>query len=73
MSKFETTIADSAGCNITLYHDPDDPSTWIVRKYTRQLFWKRCELSRWFNTREQAQAYAVSLQEQCRKKERLAS
>lgn len=73
MSKFETVLTDSSGCNITLSHDPDDPLSWIVRKYRKQLFWRRCELSRWFNTRAQAEDYAASLEEQCRRKERLAS
>ena len=73
MSTFETRISDSDGCDITLFHDPDDPSSWIIRKWKRQLFWKRCELSRWFATREQAEAYARSLIEDCRSKKRVSS
>lgn len=65
MSKFETTLSDQSGCHITLFHDPDDPSTWIVRKWKRGLFRRRMDLSRWFVTREQAESYARALIREC--------
>jgi len=73
MSTFETRIPDSGGCDITMFHDPEDPSSWIVRKWKKQLFWKRCELSRWFCTKEQAEEFARSLIEDCRVKRRKAA
>ncbi|MDT8323178.1 MAG: hypothetical protein RRA94_03620 [Bacteroidota bacterium] len=73
MSKFETSFSDSTDCDITLFHDPDDPLSWVVRKWKKQLFWKRCESSRWFNTRAQAEEYAAGLLEQCRRQERLSA
>ena len=65
MSKFETAISSSADCNVTLFHDPDDPSTWIIRRWKRGLLGRRCVLSRWFTTRGQAEAYAEALLEEC--------
>ena len=65
MSKFETTLSDQSGCHVTLFHDPEDPSTWIVRKWKRGLFGRRLALSRWFVTREQAERYAKALIRDC--------
>lgn len=65
MSKFETSLSDTSGCWITLFHDPDDPMTWIIRKWKRGLFGKRVESSRWFLTREQAESYARKLIRNC--------
>lgn len=73
MSKFETRLSDMDDCNITLFHDPDDPSSWVIRKWKRLLFWKRVELSRWFATREQAEEYARDLIEDCERRRRKAS
>lgn len=73
MSKFESRLSDTEDCHITLFHDPDDPSSWIIRKWKKQLFWKRMELSRWFLTRDQAEEYARGLIEDCNLRRRKAS
>jgi hypothetical protein len=65
MSKFETYLSDRSGCWITLFHDPDDPMTWIIRKWKRGFLGKRIELSRWFLTRGQAETYARKLIREC--------
>lgn len=73
MGTFETRLSAPASCNITLYHDPDDPCSWVVRKWKKGLFGKRLELSKWFNTKEQAERYARLLIEQCDAKTRVQS
>ncbi len=73
MSKFETSLSESADCNLTLYHDPEDPLSWVLKKWKKQLFWKRCELSRWFATREQAEAYAEKLIRASQRAQRLGN
>ncbi|MDX9759145.1 MAG: hypothetical protein RBU27_08300 [Bacteroidota bacterium] len=65
MSTFETSLSDGNGCHVTLFHDPDDPLSWIIRKWKRGLFGRRCELSRWFATREQAEQFAGALIREC--------
>ncbi|MBN1448406.1 MAG: hypothetical protein JXA28_10790 [Bacteroidetes bacterium] len=73
MRFFETRLSDSTDCDITLSHDPEDPSSWIVRKWKKRLFGKRCELSLWFATKEQAETYARTLIEDARKQRRKAA
>ncbi len=65
MSKFETTLSDRSNCHITLFHDPEDPMTFIVRKWKRGIFGRRIALSRWFLTRAQAERYVGVLIKEC--------
>jgi hypothetical protein len=65
MSKFETVLHSKSDCLITLFHDPDDFMSWIVRKWKRRWIGKKCLVSRWFNTREQAEHYAQQLVREC--------
>ncbi len=67
MSKFETVVHTQPACLITLFHDPDDHMSWIVRKWKKQLFWKKCLISRWFSTRGQAEEYIARLVRDCDK------
>jgi hypothetical protein len=65
MSNTETTLSDHKDCHLTLSHDTEDPSTWILRKWKRRFIGKRMTLSRWFLTKEQAEAYARMLIKEC--------
>lgn len=65
MSKFETPLSTGNGCHVTLFHDPEDPLSWIIRKWRSGLFGRRLELSRWFATREQAEGFARALIREC--------
>ncbi len=65
MNKFETTLSDRSDCHITLFHDPEDPLTYIVRKWKRGLFGRRIALSRWFLTRAQAEHFVGALIRDC--------
>ncbi|PLX32788.1 MAG: hypothetical protein C0600_01635 [Ignavibacteria bacterium] len=71
MSTFETRLSTPASCHITLFHDPTDPCTWVIRKWKKGLFGRRLELSQWFNTKEQAERFANGLIEECEKKLRV--
>lgn len=73
MSKFEQTLSDRSGCHVTLFHDPEDPSTFIVRKWKRRLFGRRMASSRWFLTRDQAEQYARKLIRECDRTGRVLS
>lgn len=61
MKKFETTLQAWSNCTITLFHDPEDPLSWVVRKWKKKLFWRKCMLNRWFNSRGQAEQFAAQL------------
>ncbi len=65
MKKFEHTLSDRSDCRITLIHDPDDPLSWIIRKWERGLLGRRVTLSRWFTTRGQAERFAQTLVKEC--------
>ena len=71
MKKFETVLSDSADCHLTLFYDPEDPLTWIVKKWRKQLLWRRCEQSLWFTTRADAERYAKKMIEECGRQQRL--
>ena len=73
MSKFEQTLSDLSGCHVTLYHDPEDPSTFIVRQWKRGLFGRRMASSHWFLTRGQAEQYAQKLLRECNRDGRVLS
>ncbi|MFZ1730921.1 MAG: hypothetical protein WBQ23_11515 [Bacteroidota bacterium] len=61
MSKLELTLSDHKDCYLTLSHNTEDPSTWIIRRWKSGLFGKRMTLARWFLTQGQAEAYAAKL------------
>ena len=61
MNKLETILHTHDDYQITLYHDPEDPLSWVLRKWKKQLFWRKCTLNRWFITRDQAERYAAQL------------
>lgn len=65
MKKFERILSDRGDCRITLIHDPDDPSTWIIRQWKSAMIGRRRILSRWFTTREQAERFAQALDKEC--------
>jgi hypothetical protein len=72
MKKFETVLSDSADCNLTLYYDPEDPLSWIVKKWKKQLFWRRCEQALWFTTRADAERHAAKMIKECGRQSRLS-
>jgi hypothetical protein len=65
MSKFETVLRSHDNCTIILFHDPEDPLSWIIRKRKKWLFWNTCLISRWFLTRGEAERFAAQLAKEC--------
>ena len=61
MKKITVLISNQPGNRVALIHYPDDPSSWIVRKWVRKgLCLKRTE-SKWFNRKDLAERYAKSI------------
>jgi len=56
--KSVNVISDSRNCLIELTHRTSDPGSWIVRRWTRFLWFKRRLSSDWFNDEEQAIQFA---------------
>lgn len=52
---------------VRILHYDDDPTSWIVRKYKKQLWWKKRTCSVWFNDENQALKYVKKLKEKCEK------
>ena len=53
-----TIISNIRNCFIEVLHHNADPSTWIVRRWKKFLWFKKRISSDWFINRQQAFAYA---------------
>jgi hypothetical protein len=53
-----TVISNIRDCFIEILHHDADPSTWIVRRWKKILWFKKRISSDWFINRHQAFAYA---------------
>jgi|GEM_PF-1450538 len=71
MKASESVLHQHGSCSITLFHDPLDPSTWIVRQWRKRLFGRKCLQSKWFVTRAQAEQYAKRLGQECERARRM--
>lgn len=47
---------------IEITHSKSDPGTWIVRQYAKRLWFRKRISSTWFNSEQQAIAFAQTLQ-----------
>ena len=56
--KCRTIISNSGNSQIEVLHRDSDPSTWIVRRWKKFLWFKKRISSDWFSNREHAFAYA---------------
>jgi hypothetical protein len=56
-----TVISKSWDCFIEVLHRDSDPSTWIVRRWKKILWFKKRISSDWFINRQQAYAYAEEM------------
>jgi hypothetical protein len=59
--KNATVISNARDCFIELLHRDSDPLTWIVRRWTKVLWFKKRVSSDWFNDERQALAFAHEL------------
>jgi hypothetical protein len=71
MKASETVLHQHGSCSITLFHDPLDPSTWIVRQWRKGLLGRKCVQSKWFVTRGQAEQFAKRLGQECERARRM--
>ena len=54
-----TTILSSVKeCFITLTYSHSDPSSWIVKRWTKLMWFKKLISADWFNDEQQALAFA---------------
>ncbi len=53
-----TVVSNIRDCFIEVLHRDADPSTWIVRRWKKILWFKKRISSDWFINRQQAFAYA---------------
>src|SRR5712692_5366183 len=59
--KSSTVISNARDCFIELTHRNTDPGIWIVRRWTKFLWFKRRISSDWFSEGQQAFAFANKL------------
>lgn len=52
-----TILSDFRDCFITLTHSYSDPSSWIEKRWTKLMWFKRLVSTDWFNDEQQALAY----------------
>jgi hypothetical protein len=53
-----TVISNVKNCFITLTHSHSDPSSWIVKRWTKLMWFKKLISTDWFNDEQQALAFA---------------
>jgi len=53
-----TVISNDRDCFIELIHRDSDSGSWIVRRYTKFMWFKKRVSSHWFNDSEQAATFA---------------
>ena len=58
-----TIISNIRKCFIEVLHHDADPSTWIVRRWKKLLWFKKRISSDWFINRQQAFAYAYEMKQ----------
>jgi len=66
MAKRVTIISNSRDCFIEVINRDTDPSTWIVRRSKKFLWFKKRIVSNWFLDKQQAFAFAEKLLQECR-------
>jgi hypothetical protein len=59
-----TIISNIRNCFIEVLHHDADPSTWIVRRWKKFLWYKKRISSDWFINRQQAFAYAHEMKQE---------
>lgn len=57
-------ISKIRGCFIEVLHHDADPSTWIVRRWKKFLWFKKRISSDWFINKQQAFAYADEMKKE---------
>jgi hypothetical protein len=61
--KTTTVISNARDCVIELTHRDSDPGVWIVRTWSKFMWFKKRISSAWFNEEQQALAFANELKQ----------
>jgi hypothetical protein len=56
-----TVLSNARDCFIELTHRSSDPGSWIVRRWTKFLWFRKRISSDWFNDERQAIAFANAM------------
>jgi len=67
--KNTTILSNVRHCFITLTHSYSDPSSWIVKRWTKLMWFKKLISTDWFNDEQQALAYANKIKREHHRKE----
>ncbi len=59
MKDFEEVISNSGNRKVILSNTLSDPSMWIINVYKKILFFNRKIKSFWFNSKEDAEQFAL--------------
>ena len=51
-------VSNARDCFVELIHRESEPTTWIVRRWKKFLWFKKRVSSDWFNDEQQALAFA---------------
>ncbi len=67
--KNTTILSNVRHCFITLTHSYSDPSSWIVKRWTKLMWFKKLISTDWFNNEQQALAFANKIKREHHGKE----
>ena len=56
-----TILSNVRHCLITLTHRYSDPGSWIVKRWTKLIWFKKLISADWFNDEKQALAFAAKI------------
>ena len=67
--KNTTILSNVRNCFLTLTHSYSDPGTWIVKHWTKSMWFKKLISTDWFNDEQQALVYANKIKCEHHRKE----
>jgi hypothetical protein len=69
--KNTTILSNVRNCFITITHSYSDPSSWIVKRWTKLMWFKKLISADWFNDEQQAVEFANKIKLEHQGKEML--
>jgi hypothetical protein len=59
--RYTSVLSNAKRCFITITHNYSDPSSWIVKRWTKLMWFKKLISTDWFNDEQQALAFAAKI------------
>jgi hypothetical protein len=59
-----TVISNARDCFIELIHRNSDPGSWIIKRWTKLIWFKKLISADWFNDEKQALAFAQTMMQE---------